>query len=105
MNEWANKFQKKTPVLVTSYEMVRKFVKELAAAQAGLLICDEAHRLKKTGGNKTISDLNSLGCTRRVLCTGCVGYVSCRYATPSHVDDTPIQSCDLLNCVGSRAIR
>jgi hypothetical protein len=94
VTEWANKFQKKTPVLVTSYEMVRKFVKELAAAQAGLLICDEAHRLKKTGGNKTISDLNSLGCTRRVLCTGYVGDVSCRYVAPSHVDDTPIQSCD-----------
>jgi hypothetical protein len=50
---------------------VRKFRVELAAAQAGLLICDEAHRLKKSGGNKTISDLDSLGCTRRVLCTGC----------------------------------
>jgi superfamily II DNA or RNA helicase len=47
---WAHKHQKRRPVLITSYEMVRRFSKELAEAHPGLLICDEAHRLKKVKG-------------------------------------------------------
>eukprot|EP00976_Prorocentrum_cordatum_P044152 893445-Prorocentrum_minimum.AAC.1 len=50
--------------------MVRKFYKELAEARPGLLVCDEAHRLKKAGGNKTISALAALGASKRVLLTG-----------------------------------
>ncbi|KAJ1624194.1 hypothetical protein T492DRAFT_882253, partial [Pavlovales sp. CCMP2436] len=33
-------------VLILSYEMARKYIDELIGADVGLLICDEAHRLK-----------------------------------------------------------
>ena len=33
-------------------------------------MCDEGHRLKAAGGNKTISALLSLRCPRRILVTG-----------------------------------
>eukprot|EP00854_Cymbomonas_tetramitiformis_P021270 gene21270-25558_t len=70
VTSWATKLQQKWPVLITSYEMVRKFNKDIASAQPGLLICDEAHRLKKAAGNKTIDALNGLRCQRRILLTG-----------------------------------
>lgn len=33
-------------------------------------MCDEGHRLKAKGGNKTIDSLLALGCSRRVVLTG-----------------------------------
>jgi hypothetical protein len=40
------------------------------AAHHNPQICDEAHRLKAKGGNKTIDALLALRCARRVLLTG-----------------------------------
>lgn len=34
------------PLLITSYELLRKHMDRIASAEPGLLICDEAHRLK-----------------------------------------------------------
>ena len=34
------------PLLITSYELLRKHMDKIASAEPGLLICDEAHRLK-----------------------------------------------------------
>ncbi|GMH36127.1 hypothetical protein BSKO_03995 [Bryopsis sp. KO-2023] len=56
-------------VLVVSYELIRKFTKELAGC-CDVLICDEGHRLKSAQGNKTINALLELQCSRRILLTG-----------------------------------
>jgi SNF2 family DNA or RNA helicase len=62
------------PVLIISYEMLRKHAAALTAASAsgrvGLLVCDEGHRLKSSGGNKTIDALEALPAKRRLLLTG-----------------------------------
>ena len=42
----------------------------LHAGAAELLVCDEGHRLKAAGGNKTINALLALRCPRRILVTG-----------------------------------
>ena len=39
-------------------------------ADVGLLVCDEAHRLKNSAGNKTINALRSIATPRKVLLTG-----------------------------------
>jgi SNF2 family DNA or RNA helicase len=63
-----------SPVLLISYEMLRKYVALLtmpaAGAAVGLLICDEGHRLKNTAGNQTTDALALLPTPRRVLLTG-----------------------------------
>lgn len=56
-------------VLLASYESMRRFGPELAGS-CDLLVCDEGHRLKSAGGNKTIEGLLALGCERRVVLTG-----------------------------------
>ncbi|CAI5503017.1 unnamed protein product [Closterium sp. Naga37s-1] len=58
------------PVLITSYDLLRRHAPLLAAAAPQLLVCDEGHRLKNCAGNKTISALHQLGCPRKVLLTG-----------------------------------
>ncbi|CAI5983816.1 unnamed protein product [Closterium sp. NIES-65] len=79
------------PVLITSYDLLRRHALLLAAAAPQLLVCDEGHRLKnwsaqggawgvvrawgevhdwESAGNKTISALHQLGCPRKVLLTG-----------------------------------
>ncbi|GFR40730.1 hypothetical protein Agub_g1339, partial [Astrephomene gubernaculifera] len=55
-------------MMITSYETLRKHAKELTGV-FDLLVCDEGHRLKSVGGNKTIDALLSLGCSRRILLT------------------------------------
>ncbi|OAE22692.1 hypothetical protein AXG93_2675s1260 [Marchantia polymorpha subsp. ruderalis] len=67
-----SKFQigKLAPVLVTSYELLRKHNEDLRSAKAELLVCDEAHRLKNCAGNKTIDALLALKCSMKVLLTG-----------------------------------
>ncbi|KAG6541996.1 hypothetical protein Mapa_016633 [Marchantia paleacea] len=67
-----SKFQigKLAPVLVTSYELLRKHNDDLRSAKAELLVCDEAHRLKNCAGNKTIDALLALKCSMKVLLTG-----------------------------------
>ncbi|GJP82017.1 hypothetical protein CLOP_g12137 [Closterium sp. NIES-67] len=58
------------PVLITSYDLLRRHAALLAAAAPQLLVCDEGHRLKICAGNKTITALQQLGCPRKVLLTG-----------------------------------
>jgi len=40
------------------------------AANIGLLVVDEGHRLKNTSGSATLSALNSFNCKARLLITG-----------------------------------
>ncbi|GFH05607.1 uncharacterized protein HaLaN_00097, partial [Haematococcus lacustris] len=54
---------------ITSYETLRKHAADLEGT-FDLLVCDEGHRLKAIGGNKTIDALMQLRCPRRVLLTG-----------------------------------
>ncbi|KAG0589830.1 hypothetical protein KC19_1G051700 [Ceratodon purpureus] len=59
-----------SPLLITSYEILRKHIDVIASAKPGLLVCDEAHRLKNCAGNKTIDALVGLQCPRKILLTG-----------------------------------
>ena len=52
------------------YEAARTHCAALEKAGIGLLICDEGHRLKATGGNQTIDALLRIGRARRVILTG-----------------------------------
>ncbi|KAL2622526.1 hypothetical protein R1flu_002731 [Riccia fluitans] len=61
---------KVSPVLVTSYELLRKYNNDLVSAKPDLLVCDEAHRLKNCAGNKTIDALLALKCPMKILLTG-----------------------------------
>jgi len=56
-------------VLVLSYEMARKYIDELVNTDVGLLICDEAHRLKNDK-TATALALDRLRTPRRVLLSG-----------------------------------
>ena len=56
-------------VAIISYETLRKHASALQSSHAGLLICDEGHRLKSQG-NKTIAALLALKCPRRIILTG-----------------------------------
>lgn len=59
------------PLLIISYDMLRVHVESINAGRGcGLLVCDEGHRLKASGGNKTIAALSALRCNRRVILTG-----------------------------------
>lgn len=57
-------------LLIISYEMFRSNASQLYESNCGLIICDEGHRLKSSGGNKTIDALRKLPCRRRVILTG-----------------------------------
>ena len=57
------------PVIIVSYETLRSLTEELGNAPIGLLLCDEAHRLKNSQ-NQTYVALNSINVQRRVLLTG-----------------------------------
>ncbi|MCO5553669.1 hypothetical protein L7F22_007195 [Adiantum nelumboides] len=89
------------PLLITSYELLRKHQDLLAYSKPGLLVCDEAHRLKNSAGNKTISALLALNCPRRVLLVmlGKVQSILCTSKSCSDVDfnqklqtGTPVQN-------------
>jgi DNA repair and recombination protein RAD54B len=58
------------PVLIISYELLRKHIKELKKLSHCLVVCDEGHRLKNSGGNKTIAALSALQTARRLILTG-----------------------------------
>ncbi|ODQ67555.1 DNA repair protein, SNF2 family [Nadsonia fulvescens var. elongata DSM 6958] len=57
------------PVLIISYETLRRNVRELKDTQIGLLLCDEGHRLKN-GESLTFTALDSLNVQRRVILSG-----------------------------------
>lgn len=57
------------PVLIISYETLRRNVDELKSTEVGLLLCDEGHRLKN-GESLTFTALDSLNCKRRVILSG-----------------------------------
>ena len=68
--EWANPAQCKWPLLITSYETLRTIAEQVTAAKPGIVICDEGHRLKNSGGSKTLQALRGLGASKRVILTG-----------------------------------
>ena len=70
IKDFKNGSSKVRPVLIVSYEMTSKYIETIRKAEVGLLICDEAHRLKNSKGNKTINALKSISTRRRVLLTG-----------------------------------
>ena len=70
INDFTYGSSKVRPVLIVSYEMACKYISTIRKAKVGLVICDEAHRLKNSKGNKTINALKSIGTSRRVLLTG-----------------------------------
>lgn len=57
------------PVLIVSYETLRRNVDKLAGTEVGLLLADEGHRLKN-GDSLTFTALNALLCERRVILSG-----------------------------------
>jgi len=59
------------PLLIISYETYRKHADALNKTDGlELLVCDEGHRLKAAGGNKTIDALNKAPTARRLILTG-----------------------------------
>lgn len=57
------------PVLIISYETLRRHVDKLAGTEVGLMLADEGHRLKN-GDSLTFNALNELNCERRVILSG-----------------------------------
>ncbi|ODQ79470.1 hypothetical protein BABINDRAFT_8400 [Babjeviella inositovora NRRL Y-12698] len=57
------------PVLIISYETLRRNMDKLAGIEVGLLLADEGHRLKN-GESLTFTALDSLNCARRVILSG-----------------------------------
>jgi len=55
--------------MITSYEMLVRYVEEIEKINFDLMICDEGHRLKNTNTNTSIS-LNQIKCKRKVLLSG-----------------------------------
>lgn len=71
LQEWARADGRRVmhPVLVISYETLRRNAADLGDAEIGLLLADEGHRLKN-GDSLTFSALNSLNVKRRVILSG-----------------------------------
>lgn len=57
------------PILIISYELLSKQIRELDSVKFDLMICDEGHRLKNSA-IKTSSILDAVECPRRILLTG-----------------------------------
>ncbi|KAJ7372149.1 DNA repair and recombination protein rad54b [Desmophyllum pertusum] len=57
------------PVMIISYEMFLRSVEEVRNIKFGLVVCDEAHRLKNTT-IKTATMISGLKTKRRILLTG-----------------------------------
>jgi len=78
-------------------ELYRKHADILNKPTIGLLLCDEGHRLKSSGTNKTIAALNAAPTKRRVIITG----------TPVQNDlEEFFAMCDFVNpdCLGALAL-
>jgi hypothetical protein len=69
MQVTAFKSGNKWRILIASYESIRKHCDMLQGC-IDLLICDEGHRLKSSGGNNTMTALRQLNCVRRIILTG-----------------------------------
>lgn len=71
LQEWARAEGRRVthPVLVISYETLRRNATDLGEAEIGLLLADEGHRLKN-GDSLTFSSLNKLNVKRRVILSG-----------------------------------
>ncbi|CCH59620.1 hypothetical protein TBLA_0B08040 [Henningerozyma blattae CBS 6284] len=57
------------PVLIISYETLRRNVDQLKNTEVGLMLADEGHRLKN-GDSLTFTALDSINCPRRVILSG-----------------------------------
>jgi SNF2 family DNA or RNA helicase len=61
----------KWPILVTSYETLRRLAPVAAAARPEVMVCDEAHRLRNAQReSQTLSALRAVKAPMRVLLTG-----------------------------------
>ena len=61
----------KWPILVTSYETLRRLAPVAAAARPEIMVCDEAHRLRNAQReSQTLSALRAVKAPMRVLLTG-----------------------------------
>lgn len=71
LRQWASATGRKVvrPVLIISYETLRRYMDDLQGAEVGLLLCDEGHRLKN-GESLTFNVLDSINCSRRVILSG-----------------------------------
>jgi len=59
----------KSNILIISYEMFMRCIENIQKVRFGLLICDEAHRLKNAN-IKTSALISGLNISKRVLLTG-----------------------------------
>ncbi|QLQ79235.1 hypothetical protein HG537_0B05820 [Torulaspora globosa] len=57
------------PVLIISYETLRRNVENLRNTRVGLMLADEGHRLKNAD-SLTFTSLDSIDCPRRVILSG-----------------------------------
>lgn len=57
------------PVLIISYETLRRNVENLRNTKVGLMLADEGHRLKNAD-SLTFTSLDSIDCPRRVILSG-----------------------------------
>lgn len=57
------------PVLIISYETLRRNVEHLKNTKVGLMLADEGHRLKNAD-SLTFTSLDSIDCPRRVILSG-----------------------------------
>ncbi|SMN18540.1 similar to Saccharomyces cerevisiae YGL163C RAD54 DNA-dependent ATPase, stimulates strand exchange by modifying the topology of double-stranded DNA [Maudiozyma saulgeensis] len=57
------------PVLIISYETLRRNVDQLKGCNVGLMLADEGHRLKN-GESLTFTALDSINCPRRIILSG-----------------------------------
>lgn len=71
IRQWANATGRQIvrPVLIISYETLRRNIDDLKNTDIGLLLCDEGHRLKNSD-SLTFTALDSLKCKRRVILSG-----------------------------------
>lgn len=68
---WANAQGRNVvkPVLIISYETLRRNVEHLRNTRVGLMLADEGHRLKNAD-SLTFTSLDSIDCPRRVILSG-----------------------------------
>lgn len=57
------------PVLIISYETLRRNTDRLKNCNVGLMLADEGHRLKNAD-SRTFTSLDSINCSRRVILSG-----------------------------------